>query len=92
VEFLTLVWLVTMPVWAGVGAFVAHARHRPLAEGIALGVLLGVIGVLIEALLPDPTAGPAQPRPSAAEDWAIVEEARRQRRAGGRESHPGNTK
>jgi hypothetical protein len=34
------------------GCLIAHARRRPLLEGMALGLLLGPIGAAIEFVLP----------------------------------------
>ena len=50
------VWITIVVVQAVVcgalGAYVSAAKNRDAAEGLILGVLLGVIGVLIAALLP----------------------------------------
>jgi hypothetical protein len=45
--------LLTCVVSGGVGAYVARVKGRSEVEGAALGVLLGPIGVLVEALFRD---------------------------------------
>lgn len=48
--------LVSVAVWMGVfgylGSWVAEQCGRDTVEGLVLGALFGVFGVLIEALLP----------------------------------------
>lgn len=39
-------------VLGGVGAFIAHQKCRSVVEGIVLGLCLGPLGWIIEALLP----------------------------------------
>ena len=46
--FIIIVWVVCAFIAAGMAA----EKNRPPAEGFALGLLLGVIGVIIEANLP----------------------------------------
>jgi hypothetical protein len=67
----------------GIGYAIASAKNRSTSEGVLLGVLLGVIGVLIELCLPklapqtqipsgwypDP-ANPAQQRYWNGAQWA----------------------
>lgn len=43
-----LIGLVSAPI----GGFVAASKRRPVAEGVALGLLLGFLGLAIEAMLP----------------------------------------
>lgn len=43
------VWLAC----GGMGGYVAHAKDRAPAEGAVFGLLLGPLGVLVEALLPE---------------------------------------
>jgi hypothetical protein len=51
-----LIWLFC----AAIGAALAHSKNRPWTEGLLLGGLLGVIGVIIELFL---KAQPKQPNP-----------------------------
>jgi hypothetical protein len=56
-------------VFAMLGAYVATAKHRSVAEGLFLGFLFGPLGVLIIACLP---VGTADVDPSAAaqdDEW-----------------------
>lgn len=50
---------ITLAATALLGVFVAVQKRRSPAEGLILGVLFGPLGVLVEALLPSPEAGPA---------------------------------
>lgn len=43
-----IIWLLC----AGISAFVAVSKNRSVVEGLALGGLLGVVGLVIEACLP----------------------------------------
>jgi hypothetical protein len=52
--------LIAIPIFGGLGAWVASAKHRSNIEGGVLGGLLGPFGVIIEALLPSQSA-PAPP-------------------------------
>lgn len=48
-------WLIVPMMWAGMiltGGYVSRVKNRPGFEGIALGLILGPLGVLIAALLP----------------------------------------
>ena len=47
-ELVVIAWLICV----GIGAYIANQKGRSMAEGLVLGLLLGFIGVLIEALLP----------------------------------------
>ena len=47
-----LVFGVTWAAFAGLGAFIASAKSRPVREGLLIGLLFGPLGCLIEALLP----------------------------------------
>ena len=53
-------------VCGALGAYVSTAKNRNAAEGLILGVLLGVIGVLIAALLPTVTDKPKKRTSQAA--------------------------
>jgi Protein of unknown function (DUF2510) len=53
---MVLVWLFC----AAIGAAIAHSKNRSWTEGLLLGGLLGVLGVIIELFLrtlPKPTPG-----------------------------------
>lgn len=39
-------------VSAGIGAFIANTKGRSVAEGLLLGFILGIFGLIIEAVLP----------------------------------------
>jgi hypothetical protein len=41
-------------------ALIARAKGRSVTEGVLLGLLLGLIGLVIEACLPRPAAGAAR--------------------------------
>ena len=55
-EALAVVGTLAVAFWAcafgGGGAYIASVRRRPIAGGVAFGLVLGPIGLLIEALLP----------------------------------------
>jgi hypothetical protein len=57
-------WLMTVALWsmacAMTAEYVAYQKGRPLAEGFLLGVILGPIGPLVVALLPDKTLDPLE--------------------------------
>lgn len=60
-EFTVAVWLFFAAIFFGVlGAWVAGNKRRSGGEGLALGCLLGPLGVIIEALLPT-QSGPVAP-------------------------------
>lgn len=63
---LLVILFVSIVICAGVGAYVAEAKNRPTGEGVALGSLLGPLGVLIVALLPTLEA-PPEPDPEELE-------------------------
>jgi Mn2+/Fe2+ NRAMP family transporter len=50
--FLLLFSLVFVVIFAIAGAYVAAQKHRPRLEGAVLGGMFGLIGLLIEVLLP----------------------------------------
>ena len=49
---IVLVFLASGLVFAAIAGWVAKASGRPVAEGLALGFFLGLIGLAIEAWLP----------------------------------------
>jgi hypothetical protein len=49
---IAIVILASGLAFAAIAALVARANGRPVAEGLALGFFLGLIGVAIEAWLP----------------------------------------
>jgi hypothetical protein len=57
--------LIACAVSGGAGAYVARTKGRSEVEGAALGVLLGPIGVLVEALFRDEHGYKAEPPRSA---------------------------
>jgi uncharacterized membrane protein YeaQ/YmgE (transglycosylase-associated protein family) len=62
-------WLVVVMFWslacAMAAQYVAWQKGRPMAEGFVLGIVLGPIGALVVALLPDEVLAEArQDRPS----------------------------
>lgn len=53
--FGTLVFLLVLFAWAGTAVcavYVAAQKRRPIVEGFILGLLLGPLGLVVEALLP----------------------------------------
>lgn len=48
--------LIVIAIWmllfGGLGAYVASAKRREVWEGMVLGGLFGILGVVVEALLP----------------------------------------
>jgi hypothetical protein len=57
-----LIWLIIWAtVFATLAGLVTNAKNRGWAEGIALGALLGIIGLIITAFLPARSAGAAPP-------------------------------
>ena len=68
---LVLLWIVGIAIGAGVGAWIAGQKQREAWEGALLGLFLGPIGWIIEALLP---GGPELPpgvvgEPSGPRTW-----------------------
>lgn len=47
-SFAVIVWIVC----AGIGAAICHSKNRNVGEGLALGGLLGIIGLVITVCLP----------------------------------------
>ena len=61
-----LIAIIAFAVWCatiGLGAYIAAQKGRQPIEGLAFGLLLGPLGLLIEVLLPD-----GQERASAEQD------------------------
>ena len=54
-----LAWGVAIFICGLLGSHVAATKDRPAGEGAVFGSLLGPLGVLIVALLPDGEAAPA---------------------------------
>jgi hypothetical protein len=50
--------LIMWSIFTVAGFFLAKARGRNPREGAILGLLLGPVGLIVEALLPDPYAAP----------------------------------
>jgi len=48
-------------VRGAIGLYVAQQKHRPQLEGLILGVLLGVFGIIVEAMLPTQLAPVRRP-------------------------------
>lgn len=64
---LLLLALLIALVSAPIGGWVASTKGRPVAEGVVLGLLLGLLGPVVEALLPPgPPAGARGPDASIA--------------------------
>lgn len=50
-ELTLIIWLLC----AGLAAFIAKSKGRSIVEGVLLGLLLSIIGVIIEICLPSKT-------------------------------------
>jgi hypothetical protein len=48
-ELMLIIWLLS----AGIAAFIAQSKGRSVVEGVLLGLLLSIIGVVIEICLPN---------------------------------------
>jgi hypothetical protein len=53
---------------AGLGAYIAAQKRRPIEEGVILGLLFGPLGVLVEGLLPTFERIDAPKRPPGAQN------------------------
>ena len=48
-ELMLIIWLLS----AGIAAFIAQSKGRSVVEGVLLGLLLSIIGIVIEICLPN---------------------------------------
>jgi hypothetical protein len=58
--------LLALLVSSGAGAYVATQKRRPAAEGFLFGLILGPVGVLVVACLPQGDRVPPRPGPTPA--------------------------
>jgi hypothetical protein len=73
-QFVLLAGVATAAVCAGLGYYVAGVKGRGRAEGVLFGALLGPLGILVVALLPEgPGDAPPKRQPDIARDRDDVE-------------------
>ncbi len=78
-------WLVFGVIFGALGAWIANEKHRDQGEGFILGFLFCPLGVIIEAVLPNPPQAVLEPTPQpTAEELArqreLLEQQREQQR------------